>query len=533
MPPKAKTAPGGAPLDALLLALLAACLRFYHLGSQPLWIDEYYTWRWVSQGSLLSDVLHILVVDIYPPLFQVFTWASTRIDDSAFWLRFWSALGGVAATLLTWSIVRRRFGRAAALAAGLAAAWFPLGVYYAQEAKLYSFFAAVSLWMLDEFLRLHEEADRSWGRLALATAASLYTCYLAPFLIAPLFLAAGLVWKRRPLQARRLALGLLAGGLAALPLLPFFLKGVASFRDVQITLGRCCMPWYSAQNFSLGFWADERLAWLAAGLCLLGLALAWLRGPRGGALRVLVLFAALPPLLNWLVTLKQPAYSDRALLGGGYAWLAAAVLGLFTLPRRPRWALLGLLLALQAAAVYQYHAEGRGQRQDFEPAYVRLKQLWRPGDTVFHFSGQSLYPFKFYAYREMLPMPNWMEIPEPGIAPAAEGYRAAWRRFKPWLAQRGLPIDAGMEKSRVWSPRLEEEALKGAGRLWYVQMDADTQQRVWDPHLNVSRNHFKVYETFQKDPLNLAWLKANGFRFTRKEALAPGFDAYLFERKLP
>ena len=94
-----------------------------------------------------------------------------------------------------------------------------------------------------------------------------------------------------------------------------------------------------------------------------------------------------------------------------------------------------------------------------------LKAQWRPGEAVFHNNIQALYPFKYYAYRESLAMPNWVKNEVPALAPQAEGYRAIWRKMKGWFAEHGLPIDGGMEASRGSGAQLFMQATLAVSGL--------------------------------------------------------------------
>jgi hypothetical protein len=159
-----------------------------------------------------------------------------------------------------------------------------------------------------------------------------------------------------------------------------------------------------------------------------------------------------------------------------------------------------------------------------------MKTLWKPGEAVFHCSINPLYAFKYLAHRDGLPMPNWIEIPAPQMNPGMSRYQQIWRQVKGWLAAKGYPVDAGMEKSRVWSPRLEDEALKGIDRIWFVQLDEATLQAVWAPQLNIVRTNYRVFKDEPMDPRTLAWIPQEGFHYVSQQPLAPGFQAYLFER---
>jgi hypothetical protein len=346
-------------VQGLLVVSLAAALRLYSLNRQPIWCDEYYTWRWVTLPNPISVVLHVLAADIYPPLYQILTWFVVRLDDGPGFLRSLSVLGGVLAAFLIWLIVQRFFLARAAFAAGVVAALSPLGIYYSQEAKFYSFFAALGLWMLYEFLCILDEDRPGFARLALAVAISSYTSFLTPYLLAPLFLAAFIVaWRGQRSAAWVAVKGMVLGEVLALPMLPFFIKGIATFQQgLEYPRPVLWLPLFSAQNFSLAFWPTAALSTAAALLLGLGILGLWRlrREPGARALGILALFAFLPPTLNILSAISKPVYSDRAILACAYAWAGVAVAGLWGWPRALRWTALGGLIALQGLALHAYY----------------------------------------------------------------------------------------------------------------------------------------------------------------------------------
>jgi len=516
------------------LILLAAGLRAYTLTSQPFWSDEWYTLKMVSQPTLFQDILMILVTDFYPPFFYVMTWIGVRLGgEGVFFLRLISLLGGVAAVGMVYVIARRWTGQRAALYAGLLAAFSPLGVYYAQEFKLYSFFAATTLWTLYEALVCLEREDRSWKRLALATAVSMYTYYLAPYFLLPLFSAAAWAWRQGwRKQAKHAATGLAVGMLAALPLLPFFVKAAMMFTANFWDKGKHLLLWYTAQNFSTGFVAPEALAWAAAALFAALVACNLLRrGAEAWAVAVMAAFAILPSAVQWVQSeLLRPSYSDRAMLGSAYAWALCAGLGAAWLPRRLGRLCLLLALSINAYSLGLHYNPDTRSRYDYQATYEALKIEWRPGDAVFHSDLQSLFPFCYYAREDHSGMQNWSKVDDPGFNfnTAVQGGWRYWRPVNEWLKERNLGIDAGLDPAYVFPPRLDEVALKGAKRVWLVAPSGPVLDRWCAPILNLKRNAYSEYKPV--DPQKQDWLSARGFSLQWQGEMSPGVMVYRFDK---
>jgi hypothetical protein len=517
------------------LLLLALGLRAYTLTSQPFWSDEWYTLKMVSQPTLFQDILMILVTDFYPPLFYGLTWVGVRLGgEGIFFLRLISFLGGVAAVAMVFIIARRWAGQRAALYAGLLAALSPMGVYYAQEFKLYSFFAACGLWVLYEALACLDEEGRSWKRLALATAVSMYTYYLMPYLLLPLFLAAAWVWAQGWRQrARATATGLALGMLCALPLLPFFLKAAMMFTANFWDKGKHLLLWYTAQNFSTGFVAPEALAQAAALFFATLVAYNLRRRGKGAwAVAVMAAFAVLPSVVQWVQSeLARPSYSDRAMLGSAYAWALCAGLGASLLPPWLGRLALALALSVNAYSLSLHYGPETRSRYDYQASYEALKRDWRPGDAVFHAQPQSLFPFCYFSREDHSGMQNWDKVDDPGFNfnAAVQGGRRYWRPVNAWLKERGLGIDAGLDSAYVFAPRLDDLALKGVQRVWLVSPSVAVLNRCWIPLLNLSRNGFSEFQAL--DVEKETWLTERGFRLSAQSELSPGVAVYRFDRR--
>ncbi|MCW5850843.1 MAG: glycosyltransferase family 39 protein [Anaerolineae bacterium] len=176
----------GLPLAA---ALLAFGLRVAWLDQQSLWSDELITLNRAAQ--LPSALLQGLPIE-QMPLYFVLLHAWTGVaGDSDFALRFPSVVWGTLTLALLYVLGRRLFGRPAAALGTLLFALNPFQVWYAQDARMYTQLAALSVaayLALDRALT-QPHLDRSlpapggrwlaWLAYILASALVLYTHYYA------------------------------------------------------------------------------------------------------------------------------------------------------------------------------------------------------------------------------------------------------------------------------------------------------------------------------------------------------------------
>jgi hypothetical protein len=172
---------------------IAAGVRLSWIAREPFFVDEAFSARFSSDSP--ARMLDLTARDTHPPLYYLGLSAWRRFaGDSVGGLRSfsvaWSLIGLAALALLARQLVGDRGGEFAVLAA---AAVHPLDVQFAQTARMYSQFAALStlaawlLWRWMSSTRTREKKKTlGWAAAYGAVAILLlHTHYLAPvFLVA-------------------------------------------------------------------------------------------------------------------------------------------------------------------------------------------------------------------------------------------------------------------------------------------------------------------------------------------------------------
>jgi hypothetical protein len=521
-----------------LYALLgfAALLRLPGIFSAPFWSDEYFSWLTATQPHFVQFFLRCVGVDVYPPLSYLPVWLIAKISDASWALRLPSALAGVACVWVTVRLMRRYVREGQALALGALVALAPLSVYLGWEAKAYNFFALMNLLMLDEALLLLSQPLRSWKRLALWVALSMWSFFLSPYFIAAILLGAWLAEGRRSEAFLKVWKGCWVGLCWALPLAPFFIKTLllysgSSAYNTALPLA----PVYSLENFSCGFWMSPSPQ--LAALLVFGMAVAasW-RHPAPRALKAMLgAMALVPPALILLVSaLGKPNYNDRAMLVSAFSWICLAGLGALSLEGSLAKVMLGALLLAQACALGDYLAHPEIRRVDYHRAWDEVASDWQEGDVIMHAYFESGLPFRYFAAREVsqgqrvLPRPNYVQQENPGFSQnaAAQGIRGLWRRLNAYLEKHGMGVYAGLDPSFVDGESLDA-AVRDAKRLWFVVASDEAVRRQLMPIPNGFRGGQGVgrYFDFAKE----GWL-GKAFRF-HKEAGDDEVRVYLYERK--
>ncbi|HBY95036.1 MAG TPA: hypothetical protein DEP84_13935 [Chloroflexi bacterium] len=412
------TAPlaGRAPASRLLLVpflLLSFALRAYHLDFQSFWSDEGISLLRASEP--LGEMLRTMPVEHAPGYFVLLHFWLRLTGESDFAVRFLSLSPSVLAVVLAYRLAADLGNRRAGLIAALLLATNTFQVWYAQEARMYSWLLATSLgsvWLL--WLMLRTTAGRlrpavyGLGYTSL-TAATIYLHhygFLVPLthaVFVPVWL-----WHNRTAAKRRVPLhrgmrwviAAAATGLLYLPWLPHSL-GIFGFPGWRAPLDPRQLPWRYLTAYTVGDPMPAPWhAWLSGLYLVLALvgAAGWGRRQRTAGL-LLVLSVLVPLAAAIVLAVRQPDFHERytimisaplLLLVGG----AVGVQGLDrsgqapTRKRRPAIhnvsvaLLLAGLVGANGLALQRLYTDSRLHKPDFRGAARRVEALEAPGDVV-------------------------------------------------------------------------------------------------------------------------------------------------------
>ena len=125
-------------LPLVVLTLLGALLRLYHLGFKALWFDEAVTY-WISKGSTLSEILHLNATQNSAPLlFTMLTSFMLNFGETEFVLRLVPWLAGVLSIPAIYFLARQFVSQYPAFICAILVALAPTQVRYSQELREYS-----------------------------------------------------------------------------------------------------------------------------------------------------------------------------------------------------------------------------------------------------------------------------------------------------------------------------------------------------------------------------------------------------------
>ncbi len=461
-----------ARLLPLALILAAFGLRAYHLDYQSLWSDEGIS---LVRSSLpLGALLAQMPVEHTPGYFVLLKGWLALTGTQDFALRYLSLLASVAAVpLLARLGMDLGSARAGWLAAALLAA-NPFQVWYAQEARMYSWLLATGLLATVAGARLITQPwpRRGWGLWALYVATTTATIYLHyfGFLVPLAHTAFALVWLVTGQDRRGLWRWVAAGVTVALLFAPWALRAIAllAFEGWRAPLDATQVPWLLLRAYSVGeisptwagaFWA--RLPWVYAALALVGLA-AWTRRRLWSGV-LLGVVAAVSVAVVWLLVVRQPDFHVRypifisapllLLVAGGIGGLDPYWWGA---RRGAAWLPVVVAAALVAAGWPSldraYHDAGV-QKPDYRSAAAAINAGVRSSDVVLvDGPNPELVFLHYYAgsapVHDLRPLADaaWADVDHTLAAATADATRA-WELLyfhapgpvQVWLATHGWP----------------------------------------------------------------------------------------------
>lgn len=476
----------------MALTLAAFAWRLAGLSVQSLWRDEIDAIYFAVRD--LPDTLAMFVQAAQNgPLFflSLRPWLHA-VGSSEFALRFPSVCASALCIPLTWQVARRLLPAQAPHAALLAATFMavnPYQLWYGQEGKMYSAVSALALlatwcWLVG----MERGGWRPWLGYAICVSLAIYT-HLLMILIIPLHLLwAVIAWPQSKVHWR--GYGLALAGLT-LPYTPMIWWQWGMLTTQAKSTGFSFTPLRTIlvtllHNHSRGIARDTALPWFApvyfvaaAGL-LLGFTVlnskeecssAGLSATRRFGLIVSWLLA--PIVLLYLISLRQPVFTDRYLIWIAPAAMLTLAIGIEVLRDVLGKAATPLAIVLSIYIIGLWLFIGGQQRTlplkyDLRGAVTYIAQRRTP-DTLLILQ----IPYMEYAYRYY--SSNF------GPQPFADSDR----RLGHWAGGLWTNDGAGDDQARTAVDVQMRELTAGSNEVWLLLSEADMwdQRRLMDEWL--------------------------------------------------
>lgn len=387
-----------------LILLIAFGLRAYHLDYQSFWSDEGISLRRSAQP--LPELFATMPIEHLPGYFLLLHFWLPFSGEDDFAIRFLSLWPGVLSVALIYRLGTDWGNRWVGLVAALLLATNAFQIWYAQEARTYSWLLAASLlatWFFWRLLTRHKTHAALYlvGYIVAITLTVYFHYYgfLTP-LAHTLFAIGWTLWRR---DWRFLGLWTMGGAGSALLFAPWFAHAlqIFNFTGWRDPMDPQAIPWrvltaYTVSNTLTNGW-QEWLPWLYLGLLILGAGL-WFGWRRDAALCLLTCVVT-PLLLVYGLTLRNPDFHERYTMSvsGPLLLLAAAPVALLhksllnwlvqhrwlaALVLIPSGGLLLLLLAANWQAVQTLYHDPAFHKPDFRATVAAIEALSKPGDVV-------------------------------------------------------------------------------------------------------------------------------------------------------
>lgn len=370
-------------IAAILILVFAIAVRWFGIGSQPLWLDEGYSW-WDAQQSFANLWQLVPQCDPHPPFYASLLklWVDV-FGDSSTAMRSLSALAGVLATGFV-MLAGREISTRVGLFAGLVFASMPFQIEFAHEARPYALVALGSAILCFGVLRVVNAARQGpdgtqrslrapyalagWAALIGGLELMLWLNNTSVLTGAALGLVGLVLFVRDPGMRRLLKPMLASAAIVALLWLPYVPTYLAQANGVSADFWIPKPDLWRLGNelrFVVGL-GSFQILWVLGAIWAAGLAVLVWRGAWRQAL-ILGTLVVVPVLLNFEISrMVTPVFIARALIGIAAPFAIALAVACAALPART--AMATALAALVGAQIYTalplYTAEHRKEPWD-------------------------------------------------------------------------------------------------------------------------------------------------------------------------
>jgi mannosyltransferase len=380
-----------------------AALGSYALGRPSLWVDEGSSFA-LATMPWSQFVTHTVETEASGSVYYLLLRVWIAFGQEEWWLRLPSVLMAVAAIPVTFLLVRELLGRRTARLAAVLLAGNAMLLEWAREARGYSLALLLSAVMGYALVRALRDGDpRWWGIWVLASVLNVSAHLVSLFVIA----AQVLVLPLLPMTGTQRRLAVVAVGATGLLSSPLIWFGLTSGEQIQWidALARWQVEGFAREITGASM---NRYVLPAMLLVLVG-AVVVLRGPIrwpvpwerfGGYL--LVAWAGVPVLLLLVVSLVQPMFVPRYLIGILPAFVALLAVGLERFSRWPvvEGGLAVVVLGLGWTTITGLYDDAG--KQDFRRIVAIVDAEWEQGDALARQAGTGLGTHEYYVARSDL-----------------------------------------------------------------------------------------------------------------------------------
>ena len=386
-----------------LLVLVAFFIRASSLDAQSLWRDEVDALRFATAPR--SELLGNFTEPGWngPLYFLLLRLWITFTGTSGYAMRFFSLVPGVLSIPLIYVLGRRLFDPATGLISALLVTASPYLVWYSQEVKMYALVLALSLVAIYSLCRGVEGEGWPWWLAQMAaTTLAFYSHILAALLIPVQMLLCIVWWPQTRLRWQKAAISFAVLTLPYLPLVVWQAPLALQARETgfsSYSLNQMIVILLNGWAAGITGWAD---AWGAALMSLLAAggfisqtvplspsadsgAGTTTKGSSRNSLALLI-WLVLPLLSVWLISQRQPLFTDRYLIWSSPAFylLTAVALSPAGSAKSPSrwWVVLPLTIVLISNGINIWRQATIPIKSDFRAAAAYVAHYEEPSEPA-------------------------------------------------------------------------------------------------------------------------------------------------------
>lgn len=385
------------------LALVGAGVRVFDLGAQSLWLDELFSVFLARRD--LGAIIAGTAQDTMPPLYYLLLHFALQVGSDEAVVRALSCLFSVATVPLFYSLARQLFDARVTILATLALALNPFHVLFAQEARMYTLLAFLTLASFVFFIHAwRDNRTRDWWLFALMQTLAFYTHSLAFLNLLALDVFALTQRAQLRTRGRGLIIAHLIVGMLFAPWVFVMRQQVA--RVQSGFWGALPSPLVLVATPHLFLFSNTTpillvpIGLFAALTILAWVALAARRTESNDALALLfAACVALVPLVTlFAISLARPMFVERTLIVSSFGWYLVVAWGVLNAPPRILNRILGAVgLVVMLASLMNYFFNPEMHKPPFRDAARVLVAQFQEGEGVVHTSDSSALAFMYYA----------------------------------------------------------------------------------------------------------------------------------------
>ncbi len=412
------------PYPCLFILCLATALRFYNLDGQSLWSDEGNSVALARRSFV--EIAQRTAFDIHPPLYYglLKIWL-TFFGDSEIGLRSLSALLGVGLVYLIGLLGERLFTARVGLMAAFLAAFSPLQIYYAQEARMYMLLALLcTLTIYHNPLLNQKEGKGQWLFYIITVTTGLYTHYAYPLILVVVGLT---ILLSQPIRFFHFLIYSLIPLLLYLPWLPIAWRQITTWPSEKQTVPMTTMLETIANTLVFGLTCPFQMRFVAVfgiGLVILItllilVALSRIRGGLGGVPHVLLLIWLILPIVLTII-IYSPSFL-KFLIVATPAWTLLLALAINRLPTLfhlhtsyralLQSVILFFLTAASMLSLYHYYTNPLYARDNYRGIVAFIKAVGGANDAVILNAEGQQDVFNYYYKKTSAPKPAVYPLP--------------------------------------------------------------------------------------------------------------------------